>query len=181
MEPRHTIPEYILPAHKRPTHYRPDLIRAVGYTFGPNGKLIKDPTYQGGRQLQLIECKYSMDGNMQEIINLIHNIYEPLKQALQHHGTLKADITIIPIVISRTIEHSTTKPLQKSPNSSPSKRNRQTHLLRNNSLCLQKKLPWRSTSTPKNGSHICHISQGRSSQQNRRPNTKQQALGIEHS
>jgi len=100
MEPRHTIPKYILPSHKRPTHHRPDLIRAVGYTARPNGKLIKYPTCKGRRQLQLIECKYSTDRNMQEIINHIHTIYEPLKQALQHHGTLKAYINIIPIVIS---------------------------------------------------------------------------------
>jgi hypothetical protein len=102
MEPRHTILEYILPTRKRPTHHIPDLIKAIGCTLGPNGKLIKDPTYQGRRQLQLLECKYSTDGNIQEIINHIHTIYEPLKQALQHHGTLKADTNIIPIVISKT-------------------------------------------------------------------------------
>ena len=89
MEPKHTIPEYILPVHTRPTHHRANLIRAVRYIFGPNGKLIKDPTYNGIRQLQLIECKYSADGNIQEIINHIHTIYEPLKKALQHHVTLK--------------------------------------------------------------------------------------------
>jgi hypothetical protein len=32
----------------------------------------------------------------------IDTIYEPLKQALQTYGTLKADVKIIPIVISRT-------------------------------------------------------------------------------
>ena len=32
----------------------------------------------------------------------MYTIYEPLKQALQHHGTLKADIKIIPIVKSKT-------------------------------------------------------------------------------
>jgi len=78
-EPTHNIPEYILPAQHRRTHHRPDLIMAVGYTFGPNGKLIKDPTYKGRRQLELIECKYSTDGNIQEIINHIYTIYEPLK------------------------------------------------------------------------------------------------------
>jgi hypothetical protein len=98
----HTIPEYILPAQHRPTHHRPDHIRAVGYTFGPNGKLIKDPTYKGRRQLQLIECKYSTDGKIQETINNVYTIYEPLKQAIQLYGTLQADIKIIPIVISRT-------------------------------------------------------------------------------
>jgi len=102
MEPQNTIPEYIPPAHNRPTHHRPDLIRVVGYTFWPNGKLIRDPTYQGKRELQIVECKYSTDGNIPKIINHIHTIYEPLKQALQHHGTLKADIKIIPIVLSRT-------------------------------------------------------------------------------
>ena len=103
MEPKHNIPEYILPAHNRPTRHRPDLIRVVGYIFKPNGKLIRDPSYQGNRQLQLIECKYSTDGNTQEILNHIYTIFEPLKQALQHYGTLKADIKIIPIiVVSRT-------------------------------------------------------------------------------
>jgi hypothetical protein len=71
MEPQYIIPEYILLAHNKPTHHKPDLIRAVGYTFGPNGKLIKDPSCKGRRQLQLVECKYSNDGNIQEIIN--HN------------------------------------------------------------------------------------------------------------
>ncbi len=36
------------------------------------------------------------------IIYHIHNIYEPLKLALQTYGTIKADIKIIPIVISKT-------------------------------------------------------------------------------
>jgi hypothetical protein len=101
-EPQHTIPEYILPAKNKPAHHRPDLIMAVGYAFGPNSKLIRDPTFQGRRQLQLIECKHSVDGKTQEIIDHIHAIYKPLKQALQTHGTLKTNIKIIPIVISRT-------------------------------------------------------------------------------
>jgi ADP-glucose pyrophosphorylase len=75
---------------------------AVGYAFGPNGKLIRDPTFRERGQLYLIECKSSTDRNTQEIIYHIHTIYEPLKQALQTHGTLKADIKIIPIVIRRT-------------------------------------------------------------------------------
>ena len=48
-----------------------------------------------------IEWSY-INGNTQAVIEHIYNIYEPLKQALQIHGTLKADIKIIPIVISRT-------------------------------------------------------------------------------
>ena len=39
---------------------------------------------------------------MQTIIDHIYDIYEPLRLALQTHGTLKADIKIIPIVIRRT-------------------------------------------------------------------------------
>jgi hypothetical protein len=39
---------------------------------------------------------------MQTIIDHIYDIYEPLRQALQTYGTLKADAKIIPIVISRT-------------------------------------------------------------------------------
>jgi hypothetical protein len=101
-ETPHIIPEYILPAQSRPTHHKPDIIRAIGYTTGPDGKLREDPTYRGRRQLQLIECKYSTNGNITDIIDHIYTIYEPLKQALQTHGTLQAEIKIIPIVISRT-------------------------------------------------------------------------------
>jgi hypothetical protein len=36
------------------------------------------------------------------IIEHIYEIYEPLRQALQTYGTLKVDVKIIPIVISRT-------------------------------------------------------------------------------
>jgi hypothetical protein len=36
------------------------------------------------------------------VIDHIYNIYEPLKQALQTHGTLTAEIKIISIVISKT-------------------------------------------------------------------------------
>jgi hypothetical protein len=55
MTSTHTIPEYILPGQLMPTHRRPDIIRVVGYTYGTDGKLIKDPTYKGKRQLQIIE------------------------------------------------------------------------------------------------------------------------------
>jgi len=97
-----TIPEYILPAQHKPTHHRPELIRAVGYIITPEGRLTKDLTYGGERQLQLMECKYSTDGNILDIIDHIYTIYEPLKLALETRGTIKADIKIIPIVISRT-------------------------------------------------------------------------------
>jgi len=40
------------------------------------------------------------DGNTHDIIDHIYNIYEPLRLALQTHGTIKADIKIIPIAIS---------------------------------------------------------------------------------
>jgi hypothetical protein len=101
-ETHHTIPGFILPAQHRPKHHRPDLIRVVGYTLGPNGQLIKDHTFRGRRQIQLIEYKYSRDGNITDIIKHIHTIYEPLKQALLTHGKLKADIKIIPIIITKT-------------------------------------------------------------------------------
>ena len=78
------------------------MIRAVGYTINSDGQLIPDSTYRERIQLQLRECKYSIDGNTQDVIDHIYNIYEPFKQALQIHGTLKAEIKIIPIVISRT-------------------------------------------------------------------------------
>jgi hypothetical protein len=74
----------------------------VGFTLNKQGKLAKDLTYRGKRQIQIIECKYSTDGNIQRIIDHIYNVYEPLRLALQTHGTLKAEVKIIPIVISRT-------------------------------------------------------------------------------
>ena len=97
-----TIPDYILHPQHRPKHHKPDLIRAVGFTLKKQGRLVKDLTYRGRRQIQIIECKYSTDGNIQTIIDHIYDIYEPLRHALQTHGTLKADVKIIPIVISRT-------------------------------------------------------------------------------
>ena len=49
-----------------------------------------------------MERKYSTDGNIQTIIDHVYDIYELLRLALQTYGTLKADVKIIPIVISRT-------------------------------------------------------------------------------
>ena len=97
-----TLPDHILPPQHRPIHHKPDLIRAVGFTLNKQGKLVKDLTYRGQRQIQIIECKYATDGNIQTIIDHIYEIYEPLRQALQTYGTLKAEIKIIPIVITRT-------------------------------------------------------------------------------
>jgi hypothetical protein len=94
--------KYTPPAHKRPTHHIPDLVKAVGYTTGPDDHLIRDPAFRGRRQPQLIECKCSTDGNTQEVIYHIYTNYEILKQALQIHGTINADVIIIPIVISMT-------------------------------------------------------------------------------
>ena len=73
----------------------------MGFTLNKQGRLVKYLTYRGRRQIQIIECKYSTDNNIQTIIDHIYDIYEPLRQALLTHGTLKADIKIIPIVISR--------------------------------------------------------------------------------
>ncbi len=104
IQPRlpNTIPDYILPAHHKPKHHKPDLIHAVGYIVNAQGKLLKDLTYREQRQKQIIECKYSTDGNIQDIMDHIYNIYEPLRLALQIHGTLKSEVKIIPTVISRT-------------------------------------------------------------------------------
>ena len=74
----------------------------MGFTLNKQGKLVKDLAYRGRRQLKIIECKYSIDSNIQKIIEHNYEIFEPLRQALQTYGTLKADIKIIPIVISRT-------------------------------------------------------------------------------
>jgi len=97
-----SIPDYILHPQHKPKHHKPDLIRAVAFTLNPQGKLVKDLTYRGQRQRQIIECKYSTNGNIQTIIEHIYDIYEPLRLALQNHGTLKAEVKIIPVVISRT-------------------------------------------------------------------------------
>jgi hypothetical protein len=66
------IPEYILPTHQRPTHHKPDLIRAIGYITSLEGQLVPDLTFRGRRQLQIIECKYSPDGNTQAVIDHIY-------------------------------------------------------------------------------------------------------------
>jgi hypothetical protein len=97
------IPTNLLPKHKRPKHYKPDIIRAIGYQWNAKGQLVEDPTYKGRRCLQLIECKYSTDSNLLDTITNIHNIYEPLKQAIMRHNRKKKlQVQIIPIVISRT-------------------------------------------------------------------------------
>ncbi len=74
----------------------------MGFTLNKQGILVKDLVFRGQRQNQIIECKYSTDGNILTTIEHIYNIYEPLKQALQTYGTLKSNIKIIPIVISWT-------------------------------------------------------------------------------
>jgi hypothetical protein len=97
------IPTNLLPRHKRPIHYKPDIIRAIGYKWNAKRQLVEDPTYKGRRCLQLIECKYSTDSNILDTITNIHNIYEPLKQAIMRHNRKKRiQVQIIPVVISRT-------------------------------------------------------------------------------
>ncbi len=49
-----TIPDYILHPQHRPKHHKPYLIRAVGFTLNKQGKLVKDLTYRGRRQIQII-------------------------------------------------------------------------------------------------------------------------------
>ncbi len=73
-----SIPDYVLHPQHKPKHQKPDLIRVVGYTINTQVKLAKDPTYRGQRQIQIIECKYSTDGNIRTIIDHIYDIYEPL-------------------------------------------------------------------------------------------------------
>ena len=96
------MPDYVLHPQHIPKHHKPDLIRAVGFTLNKQGKLVKDHPYRGRRQILIIGCNYSTDGNVQIIIDHIYDIYETLRLALQTHGTLKAEVKIIPIVISRT-------------------------------------------------------------------------------
>jgi hypothetical protein len=77
-----TIPDCIVHLQHRPKHHKPNLIQAVSFTLNKQGKLVKDLTYRGRRQLQIIECKYSTDNNIQTIIEHVYEIYEPLQQAL---------------------------------------------------------------------------------------------------
>ena len=93
---------YILHPQHKPRHHKPDLIRAVGFTLNTQGKLVKDLTYRGRRQIQIIECKYSTKGSIQTIIDHIYDIYEPLRLALQTYGTLKEEFKTFHVVISRT-------------------------------------------------------------------------------
>jgi len=94
-----SMPDYVLHPQHKPKHHKSDLIRAVRYILNTQGKLVKDLTYRGQRQIQIIEYKYSTYGNIQTIIDHVYDIYEPLRLT---HGTLKAGVKIIPIVISRT-------------------------------------------------------------------------------
>jgi hypothetical protein len=80
------IPTNILPKHKRPKHHKSDIIRAIGYKWNTKDQLVEDPTHKGRRCLQLIECKYSTDTNTLDTVTNIHNIYEPLKQAVMRHN-----------------------------------------------------------------------------------------------
>ena len=80
------IPNTILPEHKRPKHNKPDIIRAIGYRVNSQCALVEDTTYRERKRLQLIECKYSTDSNMSDIIDNICTIYAPLKQSILHHN-----------------------------------------------------------------------------------------------
>ena len=97
------IPQYLLPREKLPQHHKPDMIRATGYTLDDTtGRLTRDLTFHGRRALQLIECKFSTDTNMDEIYHSIKQLYEPLKRSILEHGWWDDPIDIIPIVLSRT-------------------------------------------------------------------------------
>ena len=52
--------------------------------------------------MQLIECKYATDTDMDVTISEIQEKYAPLRQAILDHGFWRGEIVIIPIVISRT-------------------------------------------------------------------------------
>jgi hypothetical protein len=79
------IPTALLPKYKRPQHHKPDIITAIGYIRNTHGQRVEDTNYRGRRCMQLIECKYSTDNNTLDIITNMHNIYEPLKQAIPRH------------------------------------------------------------------------------------------------
>jgi hypothetical protein len=69
-----SIPDYVLHPQHKPKHHKPDIIRAVGYTLNTQGKLVKDLTHRGHGHIQIIEYKFSTDGNIHTIIDHIYNI-----------------------------------------------------------------------------------------------------------
>jgi hypothetical protein len=91
MKTRHptTIPTDLIPKHKRPLHHKLGIIIAIGYIRNTRGQLLEDTNYNGRRCIQLIESKYSTDNNTLDTITNIHNIYEPLKQAIMRHNRKK--------------------------------------------------------------------------------------------
>ncbi len=56
LEHPQSIPDCILHPQHKPKHHNLYLIQAVWYTFNTQGKLVKDLTYRGQRQIQIIEC-----------------------------------------------------------------------------------------------------------------------------
>jgi hypothetical protein len=76
------IPTDLLPKHKRSQHQKPVIIEVIRYKRNFQGQLVEDITYKGRKCLQLIEYKYAAGNNTLNTINHIHNIYEPLKQAI---------------------------------------------------------------------------------------------------
>jgi len=79
------IPTNLLLKHKRPQHHKLNPIRAIRYRRNSQGQLVEDTTYRERRCLQLIQCKCSTDCNTLDTINIILNLYEPLKQAILRH------------------------------------------------------------------------------------------------
>jgi hypothetical protein len=139
-------------------------VRAVGSTTDPTGQLIRDPTFRGRRQIQHIKCKYSTDGSTRTIIDHIYTIYEPLKQALQTHGTLRADINIILIVVRRTSTFNV-KNFAETAHLVSFKEEPRDALTYKHLPKLAQKSPWPHTYTHKNGSPISQRSHGKYSPQ----------------
>ena len=82
-----------------------DIQQLIAFATQNNTTLIPDDNFirQGGKPtLQIIEGKYCTDHNAETIIDRIHSIYTPLKQAIQEHGAWPYEVTIHPVVISRT-------------------------------------------------------------------------------
>ena len=92
-----TIPKTILLKRKRSKHHIPDIIRAIARVHHK----LKGPDIQRTKCLQLMKCKYSTYNNTSDIIDHIHTIYAPLKQAIQLHNNGRIQVEVIPIVISR--------------------------------------------------------------------------------
>ena len=72
------------------------------YRNHTTGQYEVDPSYTGQPVLQIIECKYSTDHNVVQVMDLIKQKYQDLATKIAAHGAWPGSIEIVPIVITRT-------------------------------------------------------------------------------